>query len=205
MHLAADDQMPVPNRDARQRVVRVDVAPVVVRTAVVQIRRLQDARGGERIEPLAEAAVEVPVLVVAEDGAVAAGDGGGEGGGRAPGLHEHVRAEGEVEVEGDFFPHDGREVVGAEGAVEVVEEGLEERLQHAGGGGVDAGVEGVGYEVYFVAAGVEEGGEGGDAWEEVGVEGLEEGGDGGVVEAELAGGGLGRVVLPRRLLVVRCD
>lgn len=52
---------------------------------------------------------------------------------------------------------------------------------------------------------MEEGGERGDAWEEVGEEGLEEGGDGGGVEAELAGGGLGGVVLPGGLLVVRCD
>lgn len=67
------------------------------------------------------------------------------------------------------------------------------------------GVEAVGGEVYFVAAGVEEGGEGGGAREEVGEEGVEEGGDGGGVEPELARGGLGGVGLPGGLGVVGYD
>lgn len=72
------------------------------------------------------------MVAVAEEGAVAAGDGGGEGGGRAPRLHDDVRAEGEVEVEEELLPDEGGEVVGAGEGVGGGNEGLEEGEEGVG-------------------------------------------------------------------------
>ena len=101
MHFPAQHPMPVPFGDGSQGVVGIDVAPVFERGAVIQIRRFEFAGGGsagsgsgDGIEPGSKPAVEIPVLVVSEDGSVSAGNGGGEGRGRAPCLDDDVRAKG---------------------------------------------------------------------------------------------------------------
>ena len=73
------------------------------------------------------------MLVVAEEGPVATSHDCGESGGGTPGLHEDVGPEREVEVEEEFLPDEGDEVVGADEGVGVVDEGLEEGENHGRG------------------------------------------------------------------------
>ena len=198
MHLAANHPRPLLRRcDIRQRVVRVDVAPVLGRGAVIRVGGNDGSPGVCRcgVEPGAVAAIEVPVRVVAEEGSVAGFDDGGEGGCPDPRLHDRGGfRERHVPREQRLFPHDGREALRADDTVAVVEEGLEVWSDRGRCVGADAGLEEVHVGVDLVAAGVEVVAERSDAREEVPVQGFDEGCHGGGVQFELAGwrrGGVG--------------
>ena len=119
MHLATNHQAPLTLRYIRQRVVRVHLAPILQRTAVIQVGapdRTVRVRG-IRIAPAAVPAVEVPVRVGTEEGFVAARDHLGEGGSvvggaGAPDLDNGGEREGHVEVEEVLLPDDRGEGVG---------------------------------------------------------------------------------------------
>ena len=196
MHLPPDDELLLRVRVVLRGVVRVHLAPVLQGGAVVGVGRGDGGLGVGLvgIDPLAVAAVEVPVVVRAEESFVAGGDDFIEGGLTLPGLDDGVVGrEGEVPGQEGFFPDDGGQAVRTDKPVGVVDEGLEERLDHGRGAAADGGVEGVHFGVNFVTTCVEEGGEWGDAGEEVGEEGGDEVGDVGGVEFQLAGRGFGRV------------
>ena len=169
MHLATDDKLFLSSRVVLCGVVRVHLAPIFHRGAIIRVGGCNGCLGVclVGIEPLPVAAVEVPVIVGAKESFMAFGNDGVEGGLTLPGLDDGVAGQGEVPGQESFFPDNRGHVKRADDAVSVVDKGLEKRLDDGGGIRADGWVESVDLSVDFVAAGVEERREWADAGEKV--------------------------------------
>ena len=136
MHLATLQQADLRGGKIGCGIVGVDLAPRFQWGAVIRVRRHDGGLGAGRdvgVDPLPEAAVEVPVVVLAKEGAVALAGDGVEGRLSDPGLDQGVVGrQAQVPGHDHFLPHDGTHAGGSNVGVEVVDKGLEVGLDDLG-------------------------------------------------------------------------
>lgn len=191
--------------DTGQGIVGIHDSPVVEGRAIILKRPEACCVGGGKVEPLTFSAVEIPVIVVSYECAVAFCCDLCDGLVGLPGLDNGVLGKSEVPFEEHFFPDKRGQSVGL-GLVHVaIHVFLHEGLEDRGRVGADRVIEKVGVLIDFVSAQVKVGSQRLETREEIIQKSLQEIVDFGGVELQGTARWLRAVGRPIGLLIKGCD